>query len=67
MASSFVGAAEVARAVNAFLDLSSGDKRALVEVIVDYPTSPDNADEEDDDDSCLPACSSVHSLEVTVV
>jgi len=67
MASSFVGAAEVARAVNAFLDLSSGDKRTLVEVIVDYPTSPDNADEEDDDDSWLQSCSSVHSLEVTVV
>jgi len=56
----------LARAVSAFLDLSSGDKRALVEVIVDYLTSPDNADEEDDD-SCLPACSSVHSLEVTVM
>ena len=60
MASSFVGAAEVARAVNAFLDLSSGDKQALVEVIVDYLTSPDNADEEDDD-SCLPTCSSAQA------
>ena len=71
MASSSVGASEVARAVNAFLGFSSGDQQALLEVIEDYFTSPDNADEEDDlddDDSCMPgsahglegACSSVH-------
>lgn len=53
------------RAVNAFLDFSSGDQEALLEVIADYFTSPDNADEKDDADNCMP--SSAHSLEGTVM
>ena len=65
MASSSVGASEAARAVNAFLDFSSGDQEALLEVIADYFTSPDNADEKDDDDNSMP--SSAHSLEGTVM
>jgi len=43
-----------------FLDFSSGDQEALHEVLADYFTSPDNADEKDDDDNCMP--SSAHSL-----
>ena len=64
MASSSVGASQVARAVNAFLGFSSG---ALIEVIEDYFTSPDTADEDDldDDDSCMPG--SAHGLEGAVM
>ena len=51
MASNCVGASEVAKAVNA---LSSR------EVIEDYFTSPNSAEEEDDD-SCIPG--STHSLQ----
>ena len=64
MASSSVGASEVARAVNALLDFSSSDQQALLEVIEDYFTSPDDADREDDiedEDSCIPG--STHSLQ----
>ena len=57
MASSSIsaGASEVGRAVNAFLGFSSNDQQALIEVIEDYFTSPDNADEDglEDDDSCI--------------
>ena len=55
---SSAGASETARAVNAFLGFSSNDQQALLEVIEDYFTSPDNADEDDDfgdDDSCMPS------------
>ena len=70
MASSAVGASEVARAVTAFLGFSTSDQKALLEVIEDYFISPDDAeddDEEDDseDDSCMPG--SAHSLEGAVM
>ena len=55
---SSAGASEAARAVNAFLGFSSNDQQALLEVIEDYFTSPDNEDDDDDlgdDDSCMPS------------
>ena len=62
MASNCVGASEVAKAVNALLDFSSSDQQALLEVIEDYFTSPDNADEDGiEDDSCIPG--NTHSLQ----
>ena len=68
MASSAVGASEVARAVTAFLGFSTSDQEALLEVIEDYFTPPDDdGDEEDDseDDSCMPG--SAHSLEGAIM
>ena len=66
MASSAVGASEVARAVTAFLGFSTSDQEALLEVIEDYFTSPDDEEEDDsEDDSCMPG--SAHSLEGAVM
>ena len=71
MASSTVGASEIARAVTAFLGFSTSDQEALLEVIEDYFTSPDDAEDDDDeeddseDNSCMPG--SAHSLEGAVM
>ena len=69
MASSAVGASEVARAVTAFLGFSTSDQEALLEVIEDYFTSPDDAEDDDEDDSednsCMPG--RAHSLEGAVM
>lgn len=42
-------ASEAARAVNVFLEFSSNDQEALLEVIQDYFSSPAGPEENDDD------------------
>ena len=65
MVSSVVGASEVARAVTAFLGFGTSDQEALLEVIKDYFTSPDDAEDDSEDDSCMPG--SAHSSEGAVM